>query len=95
MSQTKHDDVNHLLARWAQLMKVRHEIRRLGTVSYRMIYRASWDAPEQSYDAEFGHYAEGERLHEAFVRNIEENLHGLERELKSKGVEVSRPSFER
>jgi hypothetical protein len=92
VAPSKPEDVNRLLAQWAELLKVRHEIRSLGMVSYRMIYRASWNAPEQHYDAEFGIYAEGDELHDAFVKNIEQNLDGLEKELKANGVSVSRPA---
>ena len=53
------------------------------------------ELPEQHYDAELGHYAEGDALYEAFIKNIEENLDGIERHLKTKGVTVEKPKFER
>jgi hypothetical protein len=95
MAQSEHDDVNRLLARWGELLKVRHELRGAGMTSYRIIYSASWNSPEQHYDAELGHFAEGDALYEAFIKNIEENLDGIERHLKTKGVTVERPMFER
>jgi hypothetical protein len=95
MSQTKYGEVNELLAKWGRLLKVRHELRSAGMISYRVIYTASWDSSEQIYDAECGHYAEDEALYEAFTKNIEENLEGIERKLKVMGVTIAKPVFER
>jgi hypothetical protein len=51
MSQSRDDEANRLLAQWGRLLQVRHEVPSSGAVSYRLIYRSSWNAPEQFYDA--------------------------------------------
>jgi len=86
------EDIDSLLAQWAEVLKVRKEINRAAMFSYRLIYRATVAAPDQHYDANADHDASWEQIHEGFFRNLDARLEDLEAKLREKGVTVTRPS---
>ena len=86
------DDIDSLLAQWAEVLKVRNELSRAAMFSYRLIYRVTVAAPDQHYDANPDHDGSWEQIHEGFFRNLDARLEDLEAKLREKGVTVTRPS---